>query len=304
MQTNGGAPALIGKEARFVVLTGLSGSGKSEAVRALEDLGYFCVENLPTSLIETLADTVSDGQSQIERAAVVVDMRDPDFLQRFPAALAGIRRRKGLGVVVIFLEASDAALVRRFSETRRPHPGGGDQVLESILREREHLETVKQLADKVFDTSDLTVHELRRVFMDLSRGRPDAQLVVTMVSFGYKYGIPLETDLLLDVRFLPNPHFDPALRPMTGRDREVQEFVVNADAAKTFLEKTTDLLRFLIPQYASEGKSYLTVGVGCTGGRHRSVVIAERLRRRLARTEGVRLRVKHRDIFLESVPGD
>jgi len=304
MQTNRGAPALIGEEARFVVLTGLSGSGKSEAVRALEDLGYFCVENLPTSLIETLADTVSDGQSRIDRAAVVVDMRDPDFLQRFPDALAGIRRRKGLGVVVIFLEASDAALVRRFSETRRPHPIGGDQVLESILREREHLETVKQLADKVFDTSDLTVHELRRVFTDLSRGRPDAQLVVTMVSFGYKHGIPLEADLLLDVRFLPNPHFDLALRPMTGRDREVQEFIVNAEAAKTFLEKTTDLLRFLIPQYASEGKSYLTVGVGCTGGRHRSVVIAERLRRRLARTEGVRLRVKHRDIFLESVPGD
>ena len=304
MQTNRGAPALIGEEARFVVLTGLSGSGKSEAVRALEDLGYFCVENLPTSLIETLADTVSEGHSRIERAAVVVDMRDPDFLQLFPNALAGIRKRKGLGVVVIFLEASDAALVRRFSETRRPHPIGGDQVLESILQEREHLDTVKRLADKVFDTSDLTVHELRRVFMDLSRGQPDAQLVVTMVSFGYKHGIPLEADLLLDVRFLPNPHFVPALRPMTGRDRGVQEFVVSADAAKVFLEKTTDLLRFLIPQYASEGKSYLTVGVGCTGGRHRSVVIAERLRRRLARTEGARLRVKHRDIFLESVPGE
>ena len=304
MKTNRGAPALIGEEARFVVLTGLSGSGKSEAVRALEDLGYFCVENLPTSLIETLADTVSEGRSRIERAAVVVDMRDPDFLQRFPDALTRLRKRKSLGVVVIFLEASDAALVRRFSETRRPHPIGGDQVLESIVREREHLDTVKRLADKVFDTSDLTVHELRRVFMDLSRGQPDAQLVVTMVSFGFKHGIPLEADLLLDVRFLPNPHFDPALRPMTGRDRDVQEFVVNADAAKTFLEKTTDLLRFLIPQYASEGKSYLTVGVGCTGGRHRSVVIAERLRRRLARTEGVRLRVKHRDIFLESVPGD
>lgn len=304
MQTNHGTRALIGEETRFVVLTGLSGSGKSEAVRALEDLGYFCVENLPTSLLEALADAVSEGHSRIERAAVVVDMRDPDFMRLFPDALAGIRKRKSLGVVVIFLEASDAALVRRFSETRRPHPIGGDQVLESILREREHLDTVKRLADKVFDTSDLTVHELRRVFMDLSRGRPDAQLVVTMVSFGYKHGIPLEADLLLDVRFLPNPHFVPALRPMTGRDRGVQEFVVNADAAKTFLEKTTDLLRFLIPQYASEGKSYLTVGIGCTGGRHRSVVIVERLRRRLARTEGVRLRVKHRDIFLESVPGD
>ena len=291
--------ALIGEEVRFVVLTGLSGSGKSEAVRALEDLGYFCVENLPTSLMGILADTISHGDSRIQRAAVVVDMRDPDFLRRFPKALSEVRKRKNLGVMVIFLEASDAALVRRFSETRRPHPTGGDQVLESILHERESLDTIKHHADKVFDTSDLTVHELRRVFMDLSRGRPETQLVVTMVSFGYKHGIPLEADLLLDVRFLPNPHFVPELRPMTGRDRGVQDFVVSAEAAKMFLEKTTDLLRFLIPQYASEGKSYLTVGVGCTGGRHRSVVIVERLRRRLARIEGVRLRVKHRDIFTE-----
>ena len=287
-----------------MVLTGLSGAGKSEAVRALEDLGYSCVDNLPTSLIETLADTVSDDHSRIGRAAVVVDMRDPDFVERFPSALAAIRRRRRLGVVVIFLEASDPALVRRFSETRRPHPIGGDQVLESILRERRHLEAIKPLADKVLDTSDLTAHELRRMFMDLSRGQPGTQLFVTMMSFGYKYGIPVEADLLLDVRFLPNPHFVPELRPMSGRDREIQEFVLRADAATTFLEKTADLLRFLLPQYASEGKSYLTVGIGCTGGRHRSVVIAERLRRKLARTEGVRLRLKHRDILEESAPGD
>ena len=287
-----------------MILTGLSGAGKSEAVRALEDLGYSCVDNLPTSLIETLADTVGDEHSRIERAAVVVDMRDPDFLQRFPIALEAIRQQRSLGVVVIFLEASDAVLVRRFSETRRPHPSGGDQVLESILREREHLEAIKPLADKVLDTSDLTVHELRRMFMDLSQGRPDTQLAVTMLSFGYKHGIPLEADLLFDVRFLPNPYFVPTLRPMTGRDRGVQEFVVQAAAAETFLEKTADLLRFLIPQYASEGKSYLTVGIGCTGGRHRSVVIVERLRRKLGRTDGVRLRVKHRDILMESAPGD
>ena len=299
MKNSRRTPTVIGKEARFVVLTGLSGSGKSEAIRALEDLGYFCVDNLPTSLMATFADILSRCNQPIGRAAVVVDMRDPHFLRQFPATLRDLRRRKTLGAVVIFLEASDAALVRRFSETRRPHPIGADQVLDGILQERERLESVKQLADKVFDTSDLTVHELRRVFMDLSHGGPDKQLVVTLVSFGYKHGIPLEADLLFDVRFLPNPHFVPALRRLTGRDRGVQEYVDKAEATGTFLDKTTDLLDFLIPQYSSEGKSYLTVGIGCTGGHHRSVVIAERLRRRLPRIEGIRLRVKHRDILLE-----
>ena len=299
MKNSRRTPTVIGKEARFVVLTGLSGSGKSEAIRALEDLGYFCVDNLPTSLMATFADMLSRCNQPIGRAAVVVDMRDPHFLRQFPATLRDLRRRKTLGAVVIFLEASDAALVRRFSETRRPHPIGADQVLDGILQERERLESVKQLADKVFDTSDLTVHELRRVFMDLSHGGPDKQLVVTLVSFGYKHGIPLEADLLFDVRFLPNPHFVPALRRLTGRDRGVQEYVDKAEATGTFLDKTTNLLDFLIPQYSSEGKSYLTVGIGCTGGHHRSVVIAERLRRRLPRIEGIRLRVKHRDILLE-----
>jgi UPF0042 nucleotide-binding protein len=299
MKNSRRTPADIGKEARFVVLTGLSGSGKSEAIRALEDLGYFCVDNLPTSLIATFADMMSRRNQPIGRAAVVVDMRDPYFLRQFPDALRDLRRRKTLGAVVIFLEACDAALVRRFSETRRPHPIGADQLLDGILQERERLESVKQLSDKVFDTSDLTVHELRRVFMDLSHGGPGKQLVVTLVSFGYKHGIPLEADLLFDVRFLPNPHFVPALRPLTGRDRGVQEYVDKSEATGTFLDKTTDLLDFLIPQYSGEGKSYLTVGIGCTGGHHRSVVIAERLRRRLPRIEGVRLRVKHRDILLE-----
>jgi len=291
--------ALIGEAARFVVLTGLSGSGKSEAIRALEDLGYFCVDNLPTSLMTTFADMLSRPNGPIGRAAVVTDMRDPDFLRQFPSTLRDIQRRKTLGAVVIFLEASDAALVRRFSETRRPHPAGADQVIDGILQEREQLESVKRLADKVFDTSDLTVHELRRLFMDLSHGGPDKQLVVTLVSFGYKYGIPMEADLLLDVRFLPNPHFVPALRLLTGRDQGVQEYVDKAEATGMFLDKTTDLLRFLIPQYSSEGKSYLTVGIGCTGGRHRSVVVAERLRRRLPRLDGIRIRVKHRDILTE-----
>ena len=293
-------PSLIGAEARFVVLTGLSGSGKSAAIRALEDLGYFCVDNLPTSLLTTLADLTGKRTGSIKRAAVVVDMRDPDFLTGFPSALQALRTRKSLGAVVIFLEATDAVLVRRFSETRRPHPMGTDQpLLEGIVQERQRLDRIKHLADKAFDTSHLTVHELRRVFMDLSHGDPNKQLVVTLLSFGYKHGVPLEADLLFDVRFLPNPYFVPVLRPLTGRDRGVQEYVDQAESARTFLNKTTDLLRFLIPEYAAEGKSYLTVGIGCTGGRHRSVMIVERLRRRLKRLEGVRLRVKHRDILAE-----
>ena len=290
----------IGRAARFVVLTGLSGAGKSQAVHALEDLGYFCVDNLPTSLIPTFATLSTRSGKRVARSAVVVDLRDPRFLKEFPRVLRGLRRRRTLGAVVIFLEASDEALVRRFSETRRPHPLAADQsVIEGILKEREQLEPIKQMADKVFDTSDLTVHELRRAFMDLSRVGADKQLTVTVLSFGYKHGIPLEADLLFDVRFLPNPHFVPALRPLTGRDRPVQEYLDKADATGTFLDKTTDLLRFLIPQYASEGKSYVTVAVGCTGGRHRSVMIAERLRRRLAGLGGIRFRLKHRDTFAE-----
>ena len=286
----------IGSGAKLVVLTGLSGAGKSEAVRALEDLGYFCVDNLPTSLIATFA---ADLSTRRRRAAIVVDMRDPDFLKRFPAAWRGLQRRKTLGAVLIFLEASDAALVRRFSENRRPHPVAPDRsVLEGILEERERLASIKTTADKVFDTSDLTVHELRHAFMDLSRAS-DQRLVVTLASFGYKHGIPLEADLLFDVRFLPNPYFVPELRPLTGKDRGVQDYIADVEGTEGFLERITELLRFLIPRYAREGKSYLTVAIGCTGGRHRSVAMVEWLRRRLARLDGARLRVRHRDVMRE-----
>ena len=286
MASNRPQVASIGSAARFVVLTGLSGAGKSEAIHALEDLGYFCVDNLPTSLIPVFAELVSDPSGGIDRAAVVVDVRDRQFFDEFSGVLRGLRRRKGLGAILIFLEADDAALVRRFSETRRPHPLAQDRsMLEAILEERTRFEAVKASADKVFDTSNLTAHDLRRAFRELSRGRSKTYLVTTLLSFGYKHGVPLESDLLFDVRFLPNPHFVPALRRLTGRE-----------PTTVFLEKLTDLLRFLIPQYAKEGKSYLTVGIGCTGGRHRSVVIADRLRQSLGGLDGVRLRVKHRDI--------
>ena len=292
--------ALIGEEARFVVLTGLSGSGKSEAIRALEDLGYFCVDNLPTRLITRFADLTGRGEGRISRSAIVVDMRDPAFLDRFPDALAALRKRPELGAVVIFLDATDAALVRRFSETRRPHPLGAETPLaERIVEERRRLAPIRAIADDIFDTSELTVHELRRAFMDLSRGGPQKQLIVTFLSFGYKHGLPLEADLVFDVRFLPNPFFVPELKALTGRDRGVQDYVNATEPAQLFQEKIADLLRFLVPQYAAEGKSYLTVAVGCTGGRHRSVVMAEQLRRGLAPMSDVRLRVKHRDIFAE-----
>ena len=288
----------IGTAARFVVLTGLSGAGKSEAIRALEDLGYFCVDNLPTSLVITFADLL-EKKDGIDRAAVVVDMRDQKFLKIFPGVLVELRRRKELGAIAIFLEASDEALVRRFSETRRPHPLASDRpVIEGILEERELLEAIKSSADESFDTSDLTVHELRRAFTDLSRGA-DKRLIVTLLSFGYKYGVPLESDLLLDVRFLPNPHFVQALRPLTGKNTEVQSYLMKSEAMDIFLEKSIDLLSFLIPKYSNEGKSYLTISIGCTGGRHRSVAVVETLRQRLGRTAGASLRIKHRDVFTE-----
>ena len=286
---------------RFIVVTGLSGAGKSAAIHALEDLGYFCVDNLPTPLVPAFADlVVSDSTPDLDvrRSAVVVDVRDPRFLDEFPRVLRGLRRRTRLGAIVTFVDAADEALVRRFSESRRPHPmARGGSVLDGILEERTRLAPIRSLADNVIDTTELTVHELRRAFTELSRGRSKMRLVVNLVSFGYKHGIPLESDLLLDVRFLPNPHFVPSLRRHTGRHRSVQRYVDGCDATKLFLAKATELLRFLVPQYAQEGKSYLTIGIGCTGGRHRSVVVAERLRRRLTGLDGVRLRVKHRDVL-------
>ena len=294
-------PLSLGRDARFIVVTGLSGSGKSEAIRALEDLGYFCVDNLPTSLIPTFAELAADSVGRIERAAVVVDVRDRYFLKQFPHIWKRLRRRRKLKPLLIFLEASDGALVRRFSQTRRPHPLAPNRpVVEGILEERARLDAIKRMADRVFDTSDLTVHELRHALMALSRGRSGrTKLVVTLLSFGYKFGVPLESDLVFDVRFLPNPHFVSGLRTLTGRERAVQQYLNRSDATRVFLDKASDLLKFLVPHYVHEGKTYLTIAVGCTGGRHRSVAIAELLRRRVERLGGVRLRIKHRDVAAE-----
>ncbi|MFO7694766.1 MAG: RNase adapter RapZ [Vicinamibacterales bacterium] len=285
-------------QARFVVLTGLSGAGKSQAIRALEDLGYFCVENLPSTLIPTMAELASRAESGLEKVALVVDVRERAFLSQFPRVFRRIRRMPGLKPILIFLEARDAALVRRFSETRRPHPLAKDRpVLEGIHEERRSLKAIRALSDEIVDTSDLTVSDLREAFSAVARGGVRARpLQVTLVSFGFKHGIPVESDLVFDVRFLPNPHFIPRLRARSGRDRAVAAFMRRHPATRETVDRLADLLRFLVPHYADEGKTYLTVGIGCTGGQHRSVYVAEQLRRTLGSLAGVQLHVRHRDM--------
>ena len=286
---------------RFVVLTGLAGSGKSQAIRALEDLGYFCVDNLPVALLPTLADLTLRAGSEIARAAVVVDVREGTMLQEFPRVYQQLKQRRQLNPVLIFLEASERTLVRRFSETRRPHPLAHDRsAIEGIKEEKKALAHIRRMADHVVNTSDMTVHELRHAFTGVAAGRaPGTQLVVTVLSFGFKHGIPVDSDLLFDVRFLPNPHFVPKLRPHTGRDPQVVKYLDKSKTTHEFLTHTLNLLKFLVPQYVAEGKSYLTIGIGCTGGRHRSVAIAEALKKGLSGLKDVRVRVKHRDIANE-----
>jgi len=282
---------------RFVILTGLSGSGKTHAIRALEDLGYFCIDNLPTQLIPTIAELTSRDATSLEKVAIVVDVREKGFLAEFPRVFRKLRAAPKMKPMLIFLEASHSALVRRFSETRRPHPLARDRsVSEGITEERDKLNQIRAMADLIIDTTNLTVHELRDIFMQMSRdGRERADMVVNLVSFGYKNGVPVDADLVFDVRCLPNPHFVDSLRKLTGRDAAVVRFMRKHEQTHEFLDRLTSFLTFALPQYVQEGKSYLTVAIGCTGGQHRSVMIAEALKKSLKGVKGVRLRVKHRD---------
>jgi UPF0042 nucleotide-binding protein len=282
---------------RFVILTGLSGAGKTQAIRALEDLGYFCIDNLPTLLIPTMAELTTRDDASLDKVAIVVDVREGGFLTQFPRTYRKLQQQPGVKPTLIFLEASHAALVRRFSETRRPHPLAPDRsVEEGIREEREALNEIRKMADLIVDTSSLTVHELRDQFIRMSRdGKARAEMVVNLVSFGYKHGVPVDADLVFDVRCLPNPHFVDHLRRLTGRDQAVIRYMRRHQATGEFIDKLTSFLRFALPQYVAEGKSYLTVAIGCTGGQHRSVMIAEALKKSLADVAGVRLRVKHRD---------
>jgi len=282
---------------RFVVVTGLSGSGKTHAIHALEDLGYFCVDNLPTQLIPTFAELCTRGEAHLERVAIVVDVRERGFLSQFPPVFRKLRSLPGVEAKLIFLEANSTALVRRFSETRRPHPLAPDRsVSEGIDEERKKMLAIRGMADVIVDTSNLTVHELRDAFGRMTRDESTrADMVLNLLSFGFKHGAPTEADLVFDVRFLPNPHFVDRLRHLTGRDARVVRFIKQHKVTQDFINRLTEFLKFVLPHYVTEGKTYLTVAIGCTGGQHRSVMIAEALKKTLEHTPGVRLRVKHRD---------
>jgi UPF0042 nucleotide-binding protein len=282
---------------RFVILTGLSGSGKTHAARALEDLGYFCVDNLPTLLIPTLAELAARDEAGLGKVALVADVRERGFIDNFPRVYRKLKTTPGVEPELIFLEASHTALVRRFSETRRPHPlARGRSVPEGITEERERMNAVRELADLVLDTSNLTVHELRERLTRLARDRTRSpEMVVTLESFGFRNGVPVNADLIFDVRFLKNPHFVDRLRPLTGRDEDVVRYMRRQPLTREFLERLTSFLRFALPQYVREGKSYLTIAIGCTAGRHRSVMVAEALQKPLSTLKGVRVRVAHRD---------
>lgn len=279
----------------LIVITGMSGAGKSRAAIDLEDLGYEVVDNLPPALIKDVVNHVDLEDRPSARLAVIVDTRrglEFDDLEQAIARIAG----SGVRTSVLFLDASDEALLNRYSENRRPHPVAADSIPKSIATEREALEDVRARADVVIDTTDRSVHELRELIREAFSAEVPAQpMRVSVRSFGFKYGAPREVDLLLDVRFLPNPHWDPELRPLTGTDPIVSDYVLDSEDAATFLEKVTDLVAFLIPRFQGEGKSYVTIGIGCTGGRHRSVAIADELGKRLGKAE-VDVAVRHRDI--------
>jgi UPF0042 nucleotide-binding protein len=285
------------RSGRFIVVTGLSGAGKSQAIRALEDLGYFCVDNLPSALIPTMAELASRADTGLEKVAIVADVREGGFLKEFPRVFRRLKAMPGINPRLIFREATPSTLMRRFSETRRPHPLAPDRsVAEGITEERAKMNTIRAMADLILDTSNLTVHELRDVFMRMSRDEgARAAMVVNLVSFGYKHGVPIDADLVFDVRCLPNPHFVDTLRPLTGRDRAVVRYMRRYASTREFIDRLTSFLKFALPQYVQEGKTYLTVAIGCTGGRHRSVMLAEELKKTLHDVKGISVRVKHRD---------
>jgi len=279
----------------LVIVTGLSGSGKLSALKAFEDMGFYAVDNLPMDLLPSFAVLVSQSKT-ITRAALVVDVREGTVLDRFPALLKQVRRV--LTAKVIFLDTTDDVLVRRFSETRRPHPlGRADSIVKAIRAERKLLGPIRNVADQIIDTSKFNVHELRAHINELFErgGAGEKNLLVSCISFGFKNGLPTEADLVFDVRFLPNPHFVPEFRKLTGRDPRVARYVRHFPQTAEFLARVTDLLLYLLPFYIAEGKSYLTIAFGCTGGQHRSVFIAEEMRKRLLR-EGYRVKSSHRDM--------
>lgn len=277
----------------LVIITGMSGSGKASALKAFEDLGYYCVDNLPVQLIPRFAELAVQS-AEIQRTALVVDVREGSRLDQLPGILKSVK--KMIPTKVIYLEASDASLLRRFSETRRPHPLGIDAPVKAALKtERRHLKPIRAIADFVIDTSKFNVHELRsHVTEQFKHHASDKNILVSCVSFGFKYGVPEDADLVFDVRFLPNPHFVPEFRSLTGRHKRVAKYIRSFPQTQEFINRISELLVYLLPHYVREGKSYLTISFGCTGGQHRSVMIAEDVGKHL-RKAGYRVKIVHRD---------
>lgn len=280
----------------LVIITGLSGSGKHSASKAFEDLGYFCVDNLPTPLVPRLIELAEASDGRIDKMAIVVDVRFRESIARFTDLFQHLKAG-GKAFTVLFFEAGDRTLARRYSETRRVHPLAKESsLMEGLQAEREQMAPVRAVADWVIDTSQLTVHDLRKlVYENFRDERSPGEIQLTILSFGYKRGIPFQSDLVFDIRFLPNPHFEPHLRELTGNDAPVAEYMNQQPETAEILQKLEDLLEYLLPRYSREGKSYLTVAIGCTGGRHRSVAVANALRERLS-AKGHRVSAVHRDV--------
>ena len=288
----------VAERRRIVIITGLSGAGKSNALQAFEDAGYFCIDNLPPRMIPAVMETVAQGNGGPDGVVVVMDIRGRRYFgEELEGSLEAVVEESGWERRILFIESDDRTLVRRYKESRRPHPAASNgDVLAAIRDERRYLATLREKADLVVDTSGYSALDARIRFKKLAESF-SSRLTVSLISFGFKHGTPLDVDTLFDVRFMPNPHYDPDLRPLTGHDRAVREAVLGHKDAGTFLEKTTELLSFLIPRYAAEGKTYFTLGVGCTGGRHRSVVIVEELARQLRESKAeLDLFVRHRDL--------
>ena len=287
-------PATKGGKAELVVITGLSGSGKGSVLKALEDLGFYSVDNLPVDLIPKFAELTRDNPV-VKAAALVVDVREGEGLKRFPKVFASIR--KSVNARLIFLEADDSAIVRRFSETRRPHPlGGGRSIPKSIRTERAQLAPIRAMADLIINTSKFTVHELREFIGERFRGqRDESKILIYVTSFGYRNGVPPDSDLVFDVRFLPNPNYIPRFKNLTGRNPSVARYIRSFPQTVEFIDRISALLVYLLPHYIREGKSYLTIAFGCTGGQHRSVMIADAIRKNLVEA-GFKAKVNHRDI--------
>ncbi len=286
------------KTQRLIIITGLSGSGKTLAIRAFEDMGYFCVDNLPVRLIPVFAELLPQSQKEINTAAIVVDIRERRFLDDFPSVIKKLKET-GPSIEIIFFEASMDVLKRRFSETRRPHPlAQGTDLDHGIKKEMEIMKPIRDTADTVIDTSSFNIHEFRQFLRSSFMPSESTELNITFISFGYKYGIPSESDLILDVRFLPNPYFVKELKFETGLDNKVISYLESFPAYSEFIKHIMELVRFLLPEYIKEGKSYLTISIGCTGGKHRSVSIAEALRS-ILENNGYSSKIIHRDIEKE-----